>query len=166
MKRILARFTILLLVATATFWMTNRTNAFDCVNPSAMFDQMAACDDNYWSGAAPYHDVVNNSPNHCDEIANNTAWNQCFGQPNFNDCYDAAYAQAYNACVASATSSFQQAGSDYSSCLWNANNPSCFETMEFCPAARDRANQCEALANEECCAYSDCLNASGVWQCQ
>ena len=167
MKRILVRLTILLVLVTAILWMSKSTQCFDCVNPSTMFDQMAACDDSYWNGAQPYRDVVNNNPNHCHDEANYSALNQCYGQPNFNSCYDAAYAQAYNNCVASATSSYQSAGSTYSSCLWNANNPSCFETMDFCAAARDRANQCESLASSDsCCDYSACLNASGVSQCQ
>lgn len=164
MKRILVRLTILLLLGSATLWMTNRSKGFDCVNPSTMFDQMAACDDTYWNGAADYRDVFQNNPNHCHQIAHNSAWSQCGA---YGSCYDAAYAAAYSNCVNAATASYQQAGSAYSSCLWNANNPSCFETLEFCPAARDRANQCEALATgDECCDYSECLNASGVWQCQ
>lgn len=169
MKRILVRLTILLVLGTGTLWITNRSKGFDCVNPSAMYDQMVTCDNNFWGGASPYHDVVNNSPNHCDEVANNTALNQCFhlyGTGGFAACYDDAYAQAYSSCVSQAQSGYQSAMSSYSSCLWNAVNPTCFETLEYCPAARDRAAQCEALANEECCAYSDCLNASGVWQCQ
>lgn len=128
MKRILVRSAILLVLGTATLWMTNRTTALDCVNVTAMYDQMAACDDNFWSGASPYHDVVNHSPNHCNDAAHNAAWNACepsLGSPSWSSCYDAAYANAYNNCVSQANSSYQQAIDSYSTCLWNANNPTC-----------------------------------------
>ena len=163
MRRILTRFSISLVLGAALLWIssTNDARAFDCVSLGAMWDEMAACDSGFWTGASPYHDVVNNNPDHCDT----QAANQCqslFGQPGYAACYSSAY----NACVSTAETNYQGALGSYSDCLTDAVNPSCFEVLEFCPGAIDRANQCEALVNEECCAYSDCRNASGIGQCQ
>jgi hypothetical protein len=163
MRRILTRFSILLVLATALLWIssTNDARAFDCVNLSAMWDEMGACDSGFWTGASPYHDVVNNNPDNCDT----QAANQCqslLGQPGYAVCYSTAYSN----CVNTVETNYYEALSTYSSCLNEAVNPSCFEELEFCPGAIDRANQCAAFENEECCAYSDCLSASGIWQCQ
>jgi hypothetical protein len=163
MKKILTRFSILLLLSGAVVLIsnTNDTKAFDCVSLNDMWDDMGECDSNFWTGTSPYHDVVYNNPNHCHTVAEN-ACAHLLGQPGYAACYSAAY----NSCIDQAETNYYNAIDNYGSCLTAAVNPDCFEVLEFCPGARDRAAACETLANEECCVYSDCLNASGVWQCQ
>ena len=163
MKRIIVRCSILMLLGAAILWISSEKDAraFSCVSLSQMWDDMATCDGNFWSGASPYYDVIQNNPNNCDQ----QAANQCahlLGQPGYSSCYSSAY----NSCVNSAETNYYSALSGYSSCLWEANNPDCFEELEFCPGAIDRANQCEQFANDPGTAYSECRNASGIGQCQ
>lgn len=164
MKKTCIRLVGLTVLATAVLLLVNtdRVTAFDCVSLSAMFDAQGTCDDNYWTGASPYHDLINHNPNHCTDDADNAASNGC-SDPS---CYSIVWASTYNACVSSAVSDFQTAGNNYSNCLYSSENPTCFERVDFCDAARARASACEALANDDCCAYSECLNASGIWSCE
>ena len=163
MKRLITRFSILVLLSAAALWIstTNDARTLSCISPSQMWDAMATCDGAFWTGASPHYDVINHNPNHCHTEAANACQN-LWGQPGYSNCYS----NAYNSCVTSAQNSYYTAIDNYGSCLTAAVNPDCFEVPEFCPGAIQRASECEALANEDCCAYSDCLSASGVWRCQ
>ena len=163
MKRMLKRLSILLLLSTAVVFVsqTNDARAFDCVDVGAMWDAMSACDDNFWNGASNHYDVVQNNPNHCHQYAA-AQCQSLLGQPG----YDACYNQAYNQCVSDSDGQYSNAIDSYSSCLSAAENPGCFERMDFCAGAIDRANLCEQFADDPSTAYSSCRNASGVSQCQ
>jgi hypothetical protein len=159
---------LIMAVLTVAFGLSVPNNAAaDCVNLSTMFDAMGTCDSNYWSGVSPYYDVVYNNPSHCNSEAETYANNQCsVYDPDYATCWANAYATYYNACVASATTIYYSSINNYSSCLYAAENPTCFERVDFCDAARQRASACEQYANAECCTYSECLNSSGIWQCE
>jgi hypothetical protein len=149
---------------TAVFWLSVPSKAAaDCVSLSTMFDAMGSCDSAYTYGAMPYYDLLYNNPNHCATQATADANAMC---ANPSTCWDTAYANSYNACVLTSTNNYYTEIGNYGTCLYNTENPACFERVDFCDAARSRAAACEQFVNDECCVYQDCLNASGIWSCE
>lgn len=114
---------------------------------------------------------------YCTNIANTTCSSssnpqQCFATA-YNSCYLSQYQSCYTGnmieCQNNVTSSYNNRGSSYSSCLgMEGNFGNCVQTVDFCPNAQSRANECLALYQglDDYDAYSTCLANSGINQCQ
>jgi hypothetical protein len=159
MKRILTRMAALSLLVIATFWFGIDTEAGRLGCGEQMFAAQSACDSSLSGTIDSYRNVTYYSPNQCD----NQAQNQCFNSQDPN-----CYTNVYNNCISTTVSTYNNRYTSYGDCITATNNTTCYDQVDFCSLARDRANQCEALLDSEDMigAYMSCRNGSGIDRCQ
>jgi hypothetical protein len=159
MKRMFTRIMVLSVLVMATFWFGGETKAGQWGCAEQMFNAQSACDSSLSGTIGSYHNVTYYSPNQC----NSQAQNQCYYSQDPN-----CYTNAYNSCVNTTVNNYDTRYMSYGDCVSAANNATCYEQLDFCAMARDRANQCLSLLDMEemSGAYMDCRNASGIDRCQ
>ncbi len=190
MKRVISRFTILLILAAAGFLIYNESPVKAASCWETAYSKWTACDNGYsnttYQQATVNSYCLNNTASICAADAdsfcasqananctNNSNPNQCYNN-NYNSCYSSRYQSCHTEtelqCRSNINDAYNNRNNTYSSCLgFEGNGNNCIEQIaDSCQQARDRASSCNSVYNgsEDSDALSICLENSGVSQCQ
>ena len=158
MKKNVLRLTVLSVALISMFLLETDTKANSGSCSELLFQSHMSCDNEFFTTMYNF----------------NTRFSQCHQEASITcgsssgSCYNQQYENCYNPRVIS----YNNRNDTYGDCLQNANQDwyQCYEELDFCRNARDRANQCMSIYNpndpELNLAYMNCYFESQIHFCE
>jgi len=161
MKRVIIRFTVLMILITTGCFLYASSPAAVTSCWETTYNKWQGCDNSYASTQTSHFYAQQT----CTTLAQNNCQQYQIGSPAYSSCFDTAL----NACILQDQQNYDNRGSSYGTCLGiEGNGNNCIEQLESCDPARDRAAACNGVyfGSEDGDALTTCLNNSGFNQCQ